>query len=60
VKQPAPDLSALEPAQRSDALATPLPRKHLSGWSLLLLAFLRVYVAFSVGLVILAFIRALR
>lgn len=54
------DLTALEPGQRSDFLATPLPKKKLNRWTIFLLSFLRVYVAFSVGLVILAFVRALR
>ena len=54
------NLSALELAQRCTVLETPLPRKRLSGWDVALLAFLRVYVVFSVGLVVLAFVGALR
>ena len=60
MNDPALDLSALEPDQRSSVLAVPLAKKKLNGWTVLLLAFLRVYVAFAVGLVIVAFVRALR
>jgi len=60
MKDPALDLWALEPDQRSSTLSVPLPRKPLNGWTILLFWFLRVYVAFSVGLVIIAFARALR
>jgi len=57
---PPVDLSALEPDQRSSALSVPLPQKHLSRGTIVLLSFLRVYVALSVGVVIIAFARALR
>jgi hypothetical protein len=57
---PPVDLSALEPEQRSSALAAPLPKKQLSTATVVLLWFLRVYVALSVGVVIIAFARALR
>jgi hypothetical protein len=54
------DLSALEPEQRSDALAIPLAKKPLNRPTTLLLSFLRAYVAFAVIIVIVAFVRALR
>jgi hypothetical protein len=53
------DLSALEPEQRSDALAVPLAKKPLNRLTTILLSFLRVYVALAVIVVIVAFVRAL-
>jgi hypothetical protein len=55
-----PDLSALDPDQRSDALAVPLERRKLSGPLIGFLWFLRVYVIVSVGVVVVAFAHALR
>ncbi|HEV8020631.1 MAG TPA: hypothetical protein VGP41_05165 [Candidatus Lustribacter sp.] len=55
-----PDLSALDPEQRSDVLSVPLERRKLTGPLVSFLWFLRVYVVLSVAVVIVAFAHALR
>lgn len=55
-----PDLSALDPDQRSDALAVPVERRKLSGPLIGFLWLLRLYVVVSVVVVIVAFAHALR
>jgi hypothetical protein len=55
-----PDLSALDPDQRSDVTSVPLQRRKLTGPLIGFLWFLRLYVVVSVAVVIVAFVRALR
>jgi hypothetical protein len=55
-----PDLSALDPDQRSDVLAVPLERRKLTAPLIGFLWFLRVYAVVSVAVVIVAFAHALR
>jgi len=56
----APDLSALDPDQRSDVLSVPLERRKLTAPLISFLWFLRVYVILSVAVVVVAFVHALR
>lgn len=55
-----PDLSALDPDQRSDVLSAPVERRTLTAPLIGLLWFLRVYAFVSVAVVIVAFVHALR
>lgn len=55
-----PDLSALEPDQRSDVLSAPVKRRTLTAPLIGLLWCLRVYVVVAVAVVIVAFVHALR
>lgn len=52
-------LDALEPEQRTAALAKPLPRRRLGTGTIVLLWLLRLYVLFAVPLVIYTFVRTL-
>ncbi len=53
-------LNALEPNQRREATAMPLPRKKLARGTRILLAMMRIYVMIAIPLVFYAFFHALR
>lgn len=54
------DISALDPDQRSIALAQHLPRARLSPIVTVALWVLRIYVLIAIPLVVYVFVRALR